>query len=259
MTGWIDAEHRAGLIDAGPVDHFPPPWERWEAMPDARVLTPEQRQFERDERGLGPVRPLMRIPIDRGWIYFDPMTAERIGDRFIPSWAHVVMPGDITQPAIEMDLAVIHGVPKCVRLTHAMAPDGREVKTVDMQAAQVDAWVTSIYTVLARTIDRVDGNLIVSSLATDDATRRQTERLIRDTRAKSARKLTPEFLADVAKVYNDNLATGKPTHHVMLAFIGEEDDDEHPVRNKRLAQHYVRLARDAELIDPAPARKSRKK
>jgi len=171
---------------------------------------------------------------------FSPARYVRVGDRMLPPWVDVVMPGAGGQPRLALRLEVIDGVPQCRELTLSSSEGGREIRQLDLRAVHVDELVAEIYGMLAmRVVSEGDGVITVAEHG-DDAGQADAVRTIREARkGRHARKITPEFLAEVARVYRENI-DGNPTQAVERAFDV----------SKRMASLYVSRAREAGLLPP---------
>jgi len=184
-----------------------------------------------------------RIEIEGlGWIDYDGMgEAVRVGDRLLPSELEVQFPGAQDQPALRMQLAVVNGVPQCRSLTIESKPGAREVRTLDMRAVALEDWIEKLYSLTATVIveEGPDGDMTTGVRTWDQKELRRTARTIQQARAVSRRKITPAFLADVAKVYRAHVDE-RPVEAVQATFGG----------SYRTAAMYVQRARAAKELPP---------
>jgi len=183
-----------------------------------------------------------RIEIEGlGWIDYDGMGEQvRVGDRLLPSELDVQFPGAQDQPALRMQLAVVNGVPQCRSLTIESKPGAREVRTLDMRAVALEDWIEKLYSLTATVIveEGPDG-AYTGAVTWDEKELRRTAHTIQQARAVSRRKITPAFLADVAKVYRAHV-DDRPVEAVRATFGG----------SYRTAAMYVQRARAVELLPP---------
>lgn len=121
-------------------------------------------------------------------------------------------------------------------------PDGRDVFSSDLRRLRSledvveEAWLAASFrsaTVLGDSLEEVT-EALERVVATQSAEDRRT---IRGLRRQVRRKVTPELLEEVAEVYRENLATGKPTLAVR----------EHFGLAESTASLYVKRARAAGL------------
>jgi hypothetical protein len=189
------------------------------------------------------VRRNTRIDIEGlGWIDYDLMGEQvRVGDRLLPSELDVHFPGAQDQPALRMHLAVVNGVPQCRSLTIESKAGAREVRTLDVRAVALEDWIEKLYSLTGTVIleEGPNGEVTAGVVTWNEKDLRQTVRTIQQARAVSRRKITPAFLADVAKVYRAH-ADERPVEAVQAAFGG----------SYRTAAMYVQRARAAKLLPP---------
>ncbi len=189
--------------------------------------------------------------IDLGWARADRGQAAnvRVGDRLLP--AHIKVDAQATgeEPAYRIDLAVINGVPTCTGVT-VTATKPRGILQVDLSALNLADICTDVFAAFSlRIVSSGDGTVgegesqatyhyTVATAGATDSERRGAAKLIqRSRRGANSRKITPEFLEQVAEIYREHFAD-KPTAAVMVAFgVGP-----------RMASNYVRRARDADYL-----------
>jgi hypothetical protein len=135
-----------------------------------------------------------------------------------------------------LKVEVIKGVPQCRSFAVAAVDGGREVAVKDLKAARPLEWMEIALASVARDFIRLERGRL-RRLTQDSGTRSRTTKAIQV--ARSAHKITPEFLARVAEVYRDNI-NEKPVRAVELAF---------GVSNST-AGKYVMRARAKGLLPP---------
>lgn len=163
-----------------------------------------------------------------------------VGDRVAPEWIDLELTGDASGPTTTARVEVHEGVPRVVAVGFVSRPGEGEVRQAHLREAQVEALLGLVAAFSLRIDDETNeietgvdagGDVGIESLAA-----------IRNSRAK--RRVTPEFLREVAEVYKANMAA--PTRAVRERFfVGE-----------RMASKYVQQARAAGLLPPtSPGRK----
>lgn len=156
-----------------------------------------------------------------------------VGERGgLPQYIRYEHPGSAAQPAVELGLEVVDGVPWCVHSALSGQPGGSRVKATDLRGA-ADTLEDLIETVLAATAFEENkggwkrqwpgtGRLVMPE--------------IRRARKRTNHTVTPDLLTRVADVYRTT--DSAPTDAVAKAFGV----------SRRTAGRYVQLARDAELL-----------
>ncbi|GGO83450.1 hypothetical protein [Nonomuraea cavernae] len=162
----------------------------------------------------------------------------RVGDRLLPQRIDVVLPGDGSQPRFTARLEVVGGIPQCREIAIASVEGGREVKQLDLRGIGIAEMVEEVFALFAtRVIFEGEGHITAVKEIGEKA-HVETLRMIADARkGKGARKITPEFLAEVARVYKDN-AGKSPTVAVQRSFNV----------SPRMAGNYIRRARDLGML-----------
>jgi len=178
-----------------------------------------------------------RVNLEWGWAEADAGAARvRIGDRLVPRVVAAHFTGADGQPALDLVLEVVNGVPQCRELRLTAIAGRREIKRLDLDAIHLTEWVEDLFALFASRIVSEEGGVTTSVMRLDDHVG-AADQMRQARRGKSARKLTPDFLAGVADVYRAHLG-GAPTQAVASAF-GVQG---------RMASKYVQLARSAGLL-----------
>lgn len=181
-----------------------------------------------------------RVRLTTGWADYDMGQLVRIGRRAIPKRVEVTFPSTADNwPSAHFVIEVRSGVPVCTEFTIRAHPEGREVRTQDFRAVQIEEWVENI---LADTAVEVadDGSWTFDSTRTpEESDFREARDEVRFARRNVKRKVTPELLGEVARIYTDHV-TGNPTEAVRNAFG----------TSPRTAARYVERAREAGLLPP---------
>ncbi len=181
-----------------------------------------------------------RVP-PYGWLRTPmlPTSMCAVGDRLVPSPIEVDFPGGIDgHPALYMLIEVIDGVPRCTELTIKRTGDGREVRTKDLRAVELDSFVERFVSLVSGGPIKVISEYEISADVPlgEDAVRRGMK-TIRDVRKGSRRPLSEERKRRVADVYNAHDTGG--IEAVERAFDV----------SRSTAIRYIRAARDVGLIE----------
>ncbi len=175
-----------------------------------------------------------------GWVEYDGGAEMAVvGDRVLPVEAKAVFPSDATSPALELRLAVVDDVPQCREIRITSKEGGREVRTSDLRAVQLERWIEDLFASVAARVEHVDADAgIVSAVDEHDEKRvAEAARVVQRARAAARRSITPEMLEGVAQIYRKHV-DGQPTDAVRRAFGVEY----------RTAAKYVQRARAAGLL-----------
>jgi hypothetical protein len=185
-------------------------------------------------------QPGRHVSLGAGWAETpdDFGSYQRIGDRAVPTRIDVHFESVDGQPSLELRLEVVDGIPQCREMRLVSARDGREVKALDLDAIKLREWVEEIYALFALQVVDEEAGVVKAVLSTsDDAHVGAVQAFQRARKGKSARKITPTFLAGIAKVYRNNLSKN-PTQAVQREYGVEY----------RTAAGYVQRARAAGLL-----------
>jgi hypothetical protein len=180
-----------------------------------------------------------------GWAEYDMLDRVRVGDRVIPRRIDVTIPKTGDLPSFSMRMEVRRGVPVCTEVTVRAKDDGREVRTTDLRAVQIEDWLEDVVAAASlHVISESEGSVTAEHRGDADA-RRAAIKTIREARAASRRKITDELLERVAEVYRENVHD-HPTQAVERAFGV----------SYRTASRYVQMARPKYLPPTSPGKKS---
>lgn len=185
--------------------------------------------------------------IDLGWALARRTSAEdvRVGDRLLPRSVTIERKPVADEPGVEIDLAVVDGIPTCVRAAISSTAS-RGVLQVDLLSLNLTEIISDVFAAFSMTVIGGSENgpfWVVADASAGKDDRRAAKKLIN---SKRRRKITPELLQQVAQVYKDNF-DDNPTDAVRRVFGVET----------RMASQYVRKARDAGYLGQAqPGRKS---
>lgn len=165
-----------------------------------------------------------------------------LGDHVAPSRIRLTGHGGDRRADLEIDFEVVDGAPRCSRLV-LYAPDDGQVTQDDLRSINVGHLMRTTFAATAMVPDPGGG----SASAPDEVTPLYARGVDRSVTAASRkpRRLTPDFLAKVAAVYNAH--PGQPTTAVQNAFGG----------GYRTAAGYVqRCRKDGLLPATTPGKKS---
>lgn len=179
-----------------------------------------------------------RIQFDQGWAESTegPDKLVRIGDRVVPKRVDAHFPGVGGQPSIDFVIEVIDGLPQCRDVRITSVEGGREVRTLDLKAVRLGDWVEDVLAAFAGKIESEDKGVITVGYSNE--TQAGAVAALHDSRkGRGARRITPEFLAEVAEVYRAHF-DDRPLKAVAMAY-GVQD---------RQASNYVERCRDEGLL-----------
>jgi hypothetical protein len=159
----------------------------------------------------------------------------KVGDVYVPTRIHVHLFGSDdppAQPELEMEIEVRQAVPVCTRIEIRAKEDGREITPKDLLIVkgQMLYWLEEFTTFCAQATEDQDITRVPGW-----ADRNTAQNSVRQARKASRRKITPELLADVAKLYRMHIA-GNPVEAIKRAY------DVSP----RTAARYVEICRSDE-------------
>jgi hypothetical protein len=162
-----------------------------------------------------------RIDLTVGWADFDQMGDDvRIGDRLVPRLIYVDFPGADGQPRLTMTIDSSSGVPRCTDLRIESVEGGREVRTKDLRAVEVDNWIETIVPLTtAQVVSEGDGgqvNAVRFVPDSDSADFKAARATLRQARRVGRRKVNDDLLRRVAEVYKGEEL--RPAEAVQLAF-----------------------------------------
>jgi hypothetical protein len=162
----------------------------------------------------------------------------KVGDVYVPTRIHVHLFGsdetDETpaQPGLELEIEVRQGVPVCTRIEMRAKEDGREVTPKDLLIVkgQMLYWLEKFTTFCAQATEDQDITRVPGW-----ADRNTAQNSVRQARKASRRKITPDLLADVAKLYRVHV-DGNPIEAIRRAYKV----------SPRTAARYVEICRSDE-------------
>lgn len=159
----------------------------------------------------------------------------RVGDRLLPPWADVTVTDPGGQWEMVLRLEVIDSVPRCRSLSLTAKDPCTLITDASLRRVSVEDITRRVYQAIGARITTRRGSLaVVEGLG--DQSREGWPTALRMSRRRT-RKITPDFLAEVARVYRDHIAD-TPTKAVSEAFDV----------STRMASVYVRQARDLGLL-----------
>jgi hypothetical protein len=174
-----------------------------------------------------------------GYVEFPATDRVEVGDRVMPTWVDVVMPGDGDQPRLTLRLEVVDKVPQCRQVTITSSEGGREVRPADLKAVHVTEILEEVFAMLAGRVVDEGGRTVIVEEWGERAQSEAVQQIAAARKGRHARSVTPGFLQEVAEVYRSNIK-GNPTQAVQTAFSV----------SKRMASEYVKRAREAGLLPP---------
>jgi hypothetical protein len=182
-----------------------------------------------------------RIPLNFGWVEADELDTVEVGDHLMPRLIDIVFPGADGQPRLEATIDSSSGVPRCTALHLTTGEGGREVRTTDLRAVELESWIEAVVPLyMAEITERHPGggvSAVIRTADTDADDYKRAKAALRRTRRNDRRKVTPEVLRKVARTYaSDPL---RPAEAVEVAFDV----------STRTAYRYIQLARDGGYLE----------
>lgn len=151
------------------------------------------------------------------------------GDRAIPSPVDLTLPGVNGHPELTMRVEVIDGVPRCTDIRVRVVDGGREVRTKDLAAVQLENWIELLVGHLSE--EAGDWTAGYDRTAVADA---------RAARSGTRKRVTAELLDEVAATYRAAERVGR--------LPGQSVEEKFEV-SQRTALRYIRMCRDRGLLD----------
>ena len=159
----------------------------------------------------------------------------QVGDVTIPRVAVYAHDGDVGEPDLEVTFEVRDGRPECVDFHVRAKPDGRGIRTADLEmVTNLDAIAVNLYAAVAPVLG---GSAFNWMWRQDEEHTRRVQRAAYEARKARRGTVTRADLEQVAKVYRENLAAS-PTRAVSL-LLGYTE---------RTAARRVQQARAAGLL-----------
>jgi hypothetical protein len=159
----------------------------------------------------------------------------KVGDVVVPRVAVYAHDGDTGEPDLEVTFEVRDGRPECVDFHVRAKPDGRGIRTVDLQmVTNLDAMAANLYAAVAPVPGGSAFNWMWRQTEENAA---QAQRAVYEARKARRGTVTRATLEEVAKVYREHL-DASPTRAVSL-LLGYSE---------RTAARRVQQARKAGLL-----------
>jgi hypothetical protein len=175
-------------------------------------------------------------------------TQVRVGDFVLPRTLTFTVDGEKGEPDLEIRFEVRDGRPRCVEVKAMSKPDGRALRTSDLQVLSLDALTVSVFaqTSMHSSFDP-ENNVTVMTPITDERSFWSAVNNVDAALKAPKRGTTKAELEQVAKVYKDNIH-GSPVQEIQQVLgYGSE----------RTAARRVQQARDAGLLPPTSPGKRR--
>lgn len=185
---------------------------------------------------------LYQSEIDLGWAIARTVDDEptKVGDRILPRCVEVSRESVADEPGVRIVLRVVDGIPTCESV-EVSSTKARGVLQIDLLSLNLAEIVSDVFAAFSKKIvagsDTPGAWWFVADAIPGAEDRRAAKRLIL---SKRRRKITPELLQEVAKVYRENFDE-KPTDAVRRVFGVES----------RMAAQYVSRARQAGYLGEA--------
>jgi hypothetical protein len=189
---------------------------------------------------MGRMHMRRRIDLSVGWAEFDQLGDDvRVGDRLVPQLVYVEFPGADGQPRLTMTIDSVSGVPRCTDLRIESVEGGREVRTKDLRAVEVDNWIEAIVPLTtSQVVSEAGGGVsaVVRVPDSNSADFKAAKATLSRARRIGRRKVNDDLYRRVAEVYKSEEL--RPAEAVRLA--------EHVA--ERTAFRYIAEARKRGLL-----------
>ncbi len=189
---------------------------------------------------MGRMHMRTRVDLNVGWAEYDALGDNvRIGDRIVPRLVYVDLPGADGQPRLRMTIDSSSGVPRCTELHIESVEGGREVRTTDLRAVEVDNWIAAIVPLTtAQVVSDGPGGWtgVIRVPDSESADYKAAKATLEGARKAGRRKVNDDLLQRVAEVYKSEDL--RPAEAVRLAFGVAE----------RTAFRYIAEARKRGLL-----------
>ncbi|BBY15754.1 hypothetical protein [Mycolicibacterium litorale] len=167
---------------------------------------------------------VVRLPFGQAIYEFGSLTA-LAPKIYVPRIVFVDFSADVNAPLRRLKIEIVDGVPQCVEIRVAARPGGRGLRSIDLDAIDVAGWVEDIMTECIWH-EGPDGRRLPRAGLADG------RKAVRAAQRAGHRTVTPELLAEVARIYRANV-DGKPIKAISAEFgLGE-----------RTAARYVQMCR----------------
>ena len=177
-----------------------------------------------------PMRLITELP-DGGQVEVTDFEPVPMGDAFACRQLTYTHDGDAHRVACSIVFEVRDRVPVCVSLSLGSPEGGSVIRAKDLNALRLDDLRDDVYAAAGVVLPNPDGGF-VHRLGRFREDRKRVEQVTR------RRKVTPEFLSQVAEVYNGAPVGGR-LEAIRAAFVVSE----------RQALRYIAQAKQGELID----------
>ena len=163
---------------------------------------------------------------------------EAAPDHHMPEWLEVVLFG-FDEPDTSCRIELRDSVPRLVQFGFKSSPEAREIMPKDLREVDLYSVIDELYTALVIRVDHEERLVMIADPKEDDNwLRREVREFLTDRRA-GKRRITGDFLGQVARVYRDNI------DHAPTAAVSRTFGVKH-----RQATDYVKQARDRGLLPP---------
>jgi hypothetical protein len=139
----------------------------------------------------------------------------RLGDHAVPRRAGYAFTGAKGSPDLHMSFEVRDGRPECVEVTIKAKPDGRGIRTADLQIFNIDTLTVNVFSSLALSATEEPGGVTQFTPITTEQEFWPANKAIEEARRERRGSVTRTELEDVARVYREHFDQS-PTQAVQL-------------------------------------------
>lgn len=162
---------------------------------------------------------------------------EAAPDHHMPQWLEVELFG-FDEPDTYCRIELRDNVPRLVEFGFRSGPDAREIMPKDLREVELNSVFDGLYSALVIRVDREERLVMMGDPKTDNWLTQEIREFLTD-RRNGKRRITGDFLKQVAQVYRDNI------EHAPTAAVARTFGVKH-----RQATDYVKQARDRKLLPP---------
>ncbi|MBN7544903.1 hypothetical protein I3U58_14015 [Mycobacteroides abscessus subsp. abscessus] len=179
----------------------------------------------------------MRVVEDEGFRLTVGPYVEAVPDHHMLEWLEVELFG-FDEPDTFCRVELRNNVPRIVEFGFRSGPEAREVMPKDLREVELNSVIDELYSALVIRVDHKERLVMIGDPATNNWLTREVREFLADRRS-GKRRITGEFLMQVAQVYRDNI------DHAPTAAVARTFGVKH-----RQATDYVKQARDRGFLPP---------
>ncbi len=162
---------------------------------------------------------------------------EAMPDHHMPEWLEVELFG-FDEPDTFSRIELREGIPRLVEFGFRSGPGAREVMPKDLREVELNSVIDELYAALVIRVDHKERLVMMGDPKIDNWLTHEVREFLTDRRS-GKRRITGDFLKQVAQVYRDNI------DHAPTAAVARTFGVKH-----RQATDYVKQARERKFLPP---------